>query len=82
MHAGQVAISRALYGTKELFEVPDPLTELSNVVAYSCRQFFKGSAPWPSPDTGIRIRGPISGGVRTATNVSATRVFARLCGLA
>jgi hypothetical protein len=44
MHAGQVAISRALYGTKELFEVPDPLTELSNVVAYSCRQFFKGSA--------------------------------------
>src|SRR5882757_6438913 len=48
MHAGQVAISRALYGTKELFEVPDPLTELSNVVAYSCREFFKESAPWPS----------------------------------
>jgi hypothetical protein len=45
MHAGQVAISRALYGTKELFEVPEPLAALSNVVAYSRRQFFKGSAP-------------------------------------
>jgi hypothetical protein len=46
MHAGRVRFSAAPYGAKVLFDAPDHLTDLRNVVAYRCRQLFQESAPW------------------------------------